>query len=172
LRALSITILTVFLSFCTSNNKALFQYINTYQVNKVASLIKKDPQLLYSFSDEGYTPIQQTIKTGNETMLDLLINLNAPLSLLSKKGESTLNIAIDSGYYNIIKKLIIQYKMDIHATDKRGFSPLRTAYEENKIEIMQLLMQHGAQKKEMFSSIITTPTDNILLFLFPKLRFN
>lgn len=155
-RISSLAVFTLFLlQNCQNSIQSLFEIINSYKdISRIQKIIKKNPDVLNSFNEEGYTPLQQAVRVGNEKAMDLLIQNNASLVTLSADGKSLLNIAIMSGYYNIVQKLIKQYHVNIHFIDQQGYSPLKVALDHQKMMIVEFLMKNGAEKSEITNNRI------------------
>ena len=77
--------------------KAMFYAIekdNLVYAQKVLAM-NFDPNLL---SDNGYTPLQYAAMRGNAQMVELLIRNGANVTLLSKDGESAMELALKLGH--------------------------------------------------------------------------
>jgi len=77
--------------------KAMFYAIekdNLVYAQKVLSM-NFDPNLL---SDNGYTPLQYAAMRGNAQMVELLIRNGASVAILSKDGESAVELALKMGH--------------------------------------------------------------------------
>ena len=77
--------------------KAMFYAIekdNLVYAQKVLSM-NFDPNLL---SDNGYTPLQYAAMRGNAQMVELLIRNGASVAVLSKDGESAVELALKMGH--------------------------------------------------------------------------
>src|SRR3990172_1204236 len=77
--------------------KAMFYAIekdNLVYAQKVLSM-GFDPNLI---SDNGYTPLQYAAMRGNAQMVELFVRNGANVSLLSKGGESSVELALKMGH--------------------------------------------------------------------------
>ena len=77
--------------------KAMFYAIekdNLVYAQKVLSM-GFDPNVL---SDNGYTPLQYASMRGNPQMIELFIRNGASITLLSKEGESAIELALKTGH--------------------------------------------------------------------------
>ena len=101
--------------------KAMFYAIekdNLVYAQKVLSM-GFDPNLL---SDNGYTPLQYTAMRGNAQMVELFIRNGANVGILSRDGESAVELALKMGHgeaADVLKKAR-QEQLAKEEADKAG----------------------------------------------------
>jgi len=64
----------------------------------------------------------------------------------NENGTTFLNLAVDNDQYELSKLLIETFGADVNKADDMGYSPLHSAALNGNAQIIQLLLQHGADK--------------------------
>lgn len=109
----------------------------------------------------GNTPLHIAAYKGDINIIYLLIENGADLTTRNNNNETPLHAAIYySGTTNTeAVNLLLHLGADYNATGKQGKAPLEYAIEENSWEIVDYLLQHGAE-----------PTDEILEYAKSKIN--
>ena len=87
---------------------------------------------------------EQTIKAGFE-LFKYLIEQQVDLDICKGK-ENALTFATHYGNYNVVEFLIKEYYFDINSKDLAGDTALIVAIKNDQAQIMQLLLELGADK--------------------------
>ncbi|KAK6455670.1 ankyrin repeat-containing domain protein [Scheffersomyces xylosifermentans] len=93
-----------------------------------------------------WTPIHITASVGSPSILDLLMNSTSEtpdIDLTTGQGTTALHLAISKNHYDLVKKLIIDYKCSCRIKDKKGFTPLHRAASIGSQPIVKLLVEKG-----------------------------
>ena len=118
-----------------------------------ADLEKKD--------QDGHTPLYQAITSGQLPMVEAILWRRRKLDFHWEDGLTPLMTAVKTGNAQLVK-LLLDFDANPNMADKTGeHYPITLAEEENNIEILEILMKHGAirQKKEQDNA---DKTQNIL----------
>jgi ankyrin repeat protein len=84
-----------------------------------------------------------TARSGNITMLNILIDRKTDLNIRSKTGSSALHYAITKGHTDVVR-LLLDSGANVNTQDRYGWTPLRCAVKGNQLESVKLLLDHKA----------------------------
>lgn len=98
-------------------NKATTVHKDAYRVPNVFECIKKDDYklFLHSFEDgvdlsvcnaDGYNPLTLAVQTGNNIMVQFMLDHNADPSIKDKRGYNAFHTAVENQYRDICKILL------------------------------------------------------------------
>jgi len=83
----------------------------------------------------------------DEDIIQLLIQSGADLRDIDNEGVSVFDMAITYDYVELVKRLVEEKIYDVNETSRKsGFTPLMCATCYGRIEILQYLLQQGANK--------------------------
>ena len=89
----------------------------------------------------GRAPLHHALKSVE--MVELLLDNNANISAVDKRGVSALHLAAGFGYSEVIS-LLVSRGMNVDTKDSFSRSPLHYAANTNKTHVMQVLHNHKA----------------------------
>jgi ankyrin repeat protein len=96
-------------------------------------------------AEESVLAVSMRYKCDNDLVM-LLINAGADIYDFDEEGVSIFEVAITYNYLEIVQYFISE-GIDVNKTQRRsGFTPLMAATCYGRVEIVKLLMQHGADK--------------------------
>lgn len=109
-------------------------------------LITQNPELVNSYSIDGFTPLGLATYFGNEEICKLLIRNRADVNMPANNGFNVFPIhsAVAIKSYNIAKMLIDAGAM-VNVKQQAGFTPLHAAAQQGDIEMIILLLEHNAE---------------------------
>lgn len=87
--------------------------------------------------------LQEACETGDEEIVDLLLESGAKTDLYGGYYGNALQAACDSGYVSVLR-MLLSHGADINWTDWRFGSPLVTACIKGTLEIAKFLVEAGA----------------------------
>ncbi len=133
------------------------------QINAVAAAYAQNLPVHAIILNQNYTTQEKLTKI--RTALDAK---QTDVNARDIGGKTALNLAT---FYNanpaIVQLLIVDYKADVNIPDLFNVSPLHNAIEKDEIEIAQMLLDAGADKKLKRDADDATPVD---LARSPKTR--
>ena len=97
--------------------------------------------------DEVSVLAHSLILRVDEDIIDLLINNGANLEEIDNDGLSILDYAVTYSNLHIVKKIIEKGNIDVNKITRRSkFTPLMAAVSYNKKDIVEYLLEKGANK--------------------------
>jgi ankyrin repeat protein len=113
----------------------------------VALLLDKGARVDAKDSFPGGTPLHYAAENGYKEIIELLIandaNVNAARGYPA--GDRPLHSAVRASHTDIVE-LLIAKGADINAKNNEGRTPLDIARQQNRMDIVALLRQHGAKE--------------------------
>jgi ankyrin repeat protein len=129
---------------------SIFEAAAAGKFDVVAHQIFKNPEIINTYSGDGFTPLGLAAYFGNEEIARYLVLKGADVNLLSSNGYyiSPLQSAI-AGNFTAIAKMLLENNALVNSAQKAGITPLHVAAEHGNIEIIILLLEKGADVKAM-----------------------
>ncbi|KAI9283897.1 ankyrin repeat-containing domain protein, partial [Umbelopsis sp. AD052] len=123
-----------------------------------------------SFDYESQTALHHAVKGDNLAITELLVHRGIDLNAWDCKGLTALHIAIQKNNIDIVEA-IVQKGIDIDTSDRRipRSTPLKMAIEYGREEIVQLLINHGANVKCTLGDQTSLPLHLAASRLNPKI---
>ncbi|MFA5245695.1 MAG: ankyrin repeat domain-containing protein [Pedobacter sp.] len=111
----------------------------------VTEILEKDPELIHTFSDDGFTALSLSAYFGNEDITRYLLLNGADPNIPSQNGYHVypLHSAVASDY-TMLAKMLLEAGADINVTQKSGATPLHSAAYNGNIELLIVLLEAGA----------------------------
>ncbi|HZQ06382.1 MAG TPA: ankyrin repeat domain-containing protein [Anaerolineae bacterium] len=112
---------------------------------RAAGWLAMHPDLVNTFSPDGYTPLGLASFFGQAAIVDLLLQKHADPNIASNNPMrvAPLNSAVAGDHLDIAAKLIAA-GADVNAKQADGFTPLMGAAQNGNLEMVQLLLEHDA----------------------------
>ncbi|KAF7617896.1 ankyrin repeat-containing domain protein [Aspergillus flavus] len=92
----------------------------------------------------GETPVHWAAKAGDHEMVCLLLQKGALSDLPDKWGRTPLSRAAERGHNLAVERLLVDGRADSNSRDNRGRTPLSWAAESSHLQIVETLVNHGA----------------------------
>lgn len=130
----------------------IFEASAVGHTQRAKELLNESPELIGSYSLDGFTPLGLAAHFGNEETVKLLLNYDADVNIRSIDGNLN-NMAIHAaiaGNHERIVKLLIEHGADINIKCggkwRLGFTPLHVAAYFGREPIISMLLEAGADK--------------------------
>ena len=83
---------------------------------------------------------------GRENIVSFLLSCGADSNIADKLGATPLHRAAGPGHCGVVRQLLGVDSLVVDSQDRYGNTPLHTACEEERPEVCQLLISHGANR--------------------------
>ncbi|CAO3590005.1 unnamed protein product [Absidia cylindrospora] len=104
----------------------------------------------FTLSSHHPSPVAMAVGLKDISLLDLLIEKGASVDIADDDGETALLLAIRNGFIDGVKLIIESGHADVNHSEKvNGATPLIVAAIEGNADIVQLLLDGGADKKKV-----------------------
>lgn len=115
------------------------------QAERAAGWLMMQPNLANTFSPDGYTPLGLASFFGHMDVVNVLLPYHADPNIASNNAMhvAPLHSAVAGNFYEIVAKLI-EVGADVNMIQADGFTPLMGAAQNGNLQIVQLLLAHGA----------------------------
>ena len=136
---------------CKNNQSPLHRAEN----EEVSQLLLKHGADVNALDFDNQTPLDHVSKLGRVGATRVLLEHGADVNTRDANNATPLHLASNpehnrywfgDGEYLGVVRLLLQYGSDIHARDDKGQTPFMRASAEGYCEIMQLLLEHGAEE--------------------------
>ncbi|XP_067668335.1 ankyrin repeat domain-containing protein 50-like [Haliotis asinina] len=98
-------------------------------------------------NSRGYmkrTPVMVAAEHGYKTVVELLVNHGADLSLREQSGSNILHSACYRGRFDVVKYVLSLNTVDINSRGWKKRTPVMVAAVQGYKEVVELLVEHGA----------------------------
>ena len=115
------------------------------KADRLAILLKNDPDAVNRHSHDGWTPLALAAHFGSREAAKLLLTAGADLAIRSKNatGNTPLHAAVAGKRHEIVV-LLVEAGADVNAQDADGWTPLNLAAHEGITETVGYLLANGA----------------------------
>lgn len=121
--------------------------ISNHDISMIQLLIEKGADL-EAESPNGCKPLYTAVQSSNIEMVELLLKFNPNVEALNpKSGKTAFQQAILEDGNTAIAELLLDNRADIDARLPNGYTALFSAVEKEKLDIVNFLLRHGANKK-------------------------
>jgi len=123
----------------------------TGQLSRVTALLDQDETLLDRYSPDGFTPLGLSAFFGKQAVLETLVARGADVNLPSRNPMKVRPIHSAVAHHDPVVALqmaqvLLDNGVDVNVTQTGGFTPLHEAANHGNIEMVRLLIHHGANK--------------------------
>ncbi|KAL9093255.1 MAG: hypothetical protein Q9165_003996 [Trypethelium subeluteriae] len=116
----------------------------------ISEFLRKAGYKLDQRDPRGFTPLHCASFSGQEIILEYLLNLKCAVNfdLLASESETALHLAARAGHEGCVKSLV-EKGADIHAEDQYGYDILKYAAIGGFTGMVMWLVDHGAKPKTL-----------------------
>jgi ankyrin repeat protein len=131
----------------TSGRETIFEAAAFGRVGRLEELLSEQPDLVRSWSDDGFTPLHLACFAGGAETTRLLVERGADLEALALASFAQvrpLGTAAFSGD-RASAAVLLEAGADPNGRGEGGFTPLHSAAQNGDLELVRLLVGHGAE---------------------------
>jgi ankyrin repeat protein len=112
----------------------------------VTKLLALDPDLLNSYSHDGWTPLHLAVFFGHIDLVRFLLEAGADIDALSKNGQdiTPLHSALANPHHARVGLLLIDKGADIALAQSEGYTPLHYAAANGSDDVVIRLLAMNA----------------------------
>lgn len=131
-------------------NIDIFEACCIGELDIVKKSLAEKPELVNSFSTDGFTPLGLSCFFGHFEIVKYLVGAGADVNIPSSNPFKVAPIHSASAISNYdITDLLIRHGANVNATQQSGVTPLHSAAHNGKVDIIKLLIDHGANVDAM-----------------------
>jgi ankyrin repeat protein len=145
----------------------LYEAATVGNTARIQEILSEAPKQINGHSFDGFTPLGLASHFGHEEAATYLLENGADVNLKGTDGKlnnAAIHASIAGNHINIVR-LLIKYRADINSQCegevRSGFTPLHVAAHFNRLEIVKLLLENGANPL-IHNSEFLTPTEYAL----------
>ncbi len=123
----------------------IFEAAAIGKIANVVRLLARDPQLVSTYSEDGFQPLGLACYFGHFEVADYLVKAGAPINSTSHNQlkAAPLQSATAAGHEKIVK-MLLQNGADPNVREQYGYTPLHTAAQNGSEEMIRTLLYGGA----------------------------
>jgi ankyrin repeat protein len=125
----------------SSSGSPIYDAARDGKLPKLKSLLRDNPDLVYSKDKYGFTPLHWAAQNGHKDAVELLLAGKAEANAGDRVGRTPLHWTADCD----IAKLLLANKADVNAKCIGGWTPLHMAASKDQKDLVELLLANGAE---------------------------
>lgn len=160
-----------------NNNKETPLFLSILAGTSITSILLQNKADVNVQNKNGYSVVHLLSMTNNVGLAQQLLENGADLNLVDNKGRSAVYLALETknqkmfdllsktsgnllkqatlnSNVDLIKSLITEHNLNVDEEDDHGEPPILHALNNNKPEVVKLLIEHGANLKKHQSEIV------------------
>jgi ankyrin repeat protein len=124
---------------------SIFEAAATGKTERIQRLLAKDPELVNSYSEDGFQPLGLAAYFGQEHAARALVEAGADVHAPARNalGVTPLGSAV-AGRNAQITRLLLEAGADPNLRERGGYAPLHVAAHNGDVEILRSLLAAGA----------------------------
>ena len=128
----------------------IFEAAALGEVDRVASLLGRDPALANAVADDGFGPLGLASFFGHERAVQFLLEHGARVDTASSNGMHVMPLHSAAAARSVpIARLLLEHGAPVNARQggsDSGFTPLMEAAFNGQVDMVEILVAHGAER--------------------------
>ena len=127
----------------------VFEAASTGDEARLQAILSENASAVEEFSSDGWTALHLAAAFGTPLSVGALIFRGARADAISQNPQQNqpLHAALALGKNPSTIELLISHGADVNATQAGGFTPIFSAAAANRIDLVEMLMEHGANPR-------------------------
>jgi ankyrin repeat protein len=132
----------------------IFESAATGDLLRLDPLLDADPELVHSYSGDGWTPLHLAAGFATPEAVAALLAAGARVDAVSRNPQQNqpLHAALALGQNAETIRLLLAHGADLNAAQAGGFTPIFSAAIANRRDLAELLFSHGANPRQTSDS--------------------
>jgi uncharacterized protein len=124
----------------------VFEAASTGNEARLQAILSEDPAAVQAFSADGWTALHLAAAFGTPLSVAALVFRGARVDAVSRNAQKNqpLHAALALGKNPSTIELLVAHGADVNATQAGGFTAIFSAAAANRIDLAEMLMEHGA----------------------------
>ena len=123
----------------------LFEAVAAGKYDVVLNLIRKYPEAINYYAEDGFTPLGLACYFGQYEIARHLVIQDADINMASINGFNIFTIhSAAAGEHTDIAELLIECGADVNVKQAAGVTPLHSAAQNGNVDMLILLLESGA----------------------------
>ena len=124
----------------------VFEAASTGDEARLQAILSEKASAVEEFSSDGWTALHLAAAFGTPLSVGALIFRGARVDAVSQNAQQNqpLHAALALGKNPSTIELLVSHGADVNATQAGGFTPIFSAAAANRIDLAEMLMEHGA----------------------------
>jgi len=123
----------------------IFEAAATGKINNILRLLARDPQLVNTYSSDGFQPLGLACTFGHFDVAEYLVKAGAPVNSTSRNElkAAPVQAAAAAGYAKVVE-LLLKHGADPNVREQGGYTPLHAAAQNGDEPTIRALLYGGA----------------------------
>jgi uncharacterized protein len=124
----------------------VFEAASTGDEARLQAILSENASAVQEFSSDGWTALHLAAAFGTPLSVGALIFRGARVDAVSQNAQQNqpLHAALALGKNPSTIELLVSHGADVNATQAGSFTPIFSAAAANRIDLAEMLMEHGA----------------------------
>jgi uncharacterized protein len=130
----------------TAGRETIFEAAAFGRVGRLEELLSEQPDLVRSWSDDGFTPLHLACFAGGAETSRLLVERGADLEALARASFAQVRPLGTAAFARDREsaRVLLEAGADPNGRGEGGFTPLHSAAQNGDLELVRLLLRFGA----------------------------